>query len=228
VKACLRLLPGLLRQLFAFLQVESEDIRAAVGSALVALAEGCLTTTVSLEQSQEPLQEISELALQGLTTRYQLAWREVFRFIGALFLSLRWKADPLFLDTIKIIEAMRSKEGFEGKAEAEAVIGAAIEGVGPASVLKILPLNLERQGPTNPGRAWLLPILKAHVKHTRLGHFKEYFVPLSERLYQKVIEGESNPTKTMELKVLETVVEQIWSLLPSYCNVPIDLEKVWI
>jgi len=208
--------------------VESEDIRAAVGSALVALAEGCLTTTVSLEQSQEPLQEISELALQGLTTRYQLAWRDVFRFIGALFLSLRWKADPLFLDSIKIIEAMRSKEGFEGKAEAEAVIGAAIEGVGPASVLKIIPLNLERQGPTNPGRAWLLPILKAHVKNTRLGHFKEYFVPLSERLYQKVIEGESNQTKTMELKVLETVVEQIWSLLPSYCNLPIELEKVWI
>jgi ribosomal RNA-processing protein 12 len=79
----------------------------------------------------------------------------------------------------------------------------------------------------NPGRAWLLPILKTHVKNTELGHFSGYFVPLSERLYQKVIEGETVKAKTMEVKILETVVEQIWALLPSYCEFPTDLAKVF-
>jgi hypothetical protein len=72
----------------------------------------------------------------------------------------------------------------------------------------------------------LLPILKSHVKNTELSHFSGYFVPLSERLYQKVIDGETVKTKTMEVKILETVVEQIWALLPSYCDLPTDLEKV--
>lgn len=81
----------------------------------------------------------------GLTTRYQLAWREVFRFLGALFLALRERANPLFLDAIKVVDGMRATEGFEGKAEAEAVIGAAVTGVGPEAVLKVLPLNLENE-----------------------------------------------------------------------------------
>lgn len=184
------------------------------------------------------LQAVAEIAMQGLTTRYQLAWREIFRFIGALFLGLRDRADPLFLDAIKVIERMRGTGGFEGKAEADEVIGAAITGVGPAAVLKVLPLNLENQGyywpmdtvnnrSGNPGRAWMLPILKASVKNTQLGHFSSYFVPLSEQLYQRVLVSEKNKGKTMEVKILETVIEQIWALLPTYCDLPTDLMKVF-
>ena len=188
--------------------------------------------------ADEALQAVAEIAMQGLTARYQLAWQEVFRFIGALFLGLRDRADPLFLDAIKVVEGMRGTDGFEGKAEAEAVIGAAITGVGPAAVLKALPLNLENQGHSksmdkgnsrsgNPGRAWMLPILKASVKNTQLGHFSSYFVPLSERLYQRVLASEKNKAKTMEVKILETMVEQIWALLPTYCDLPTDLTKVY-
>ena len=104
-----------------------------------------MSAETSPEVQDEAYQTIAELAMQGLTTRYQLAWREVFRFVGATFLALRQKADPLFLDTIKIIEGMRARDRFEGKSEAEAVIGAAITGVGPAAVLKVIPLNLENQ-----------------------------------------------------------------------------------
>lgn len=143
---CLRRIPNLLRQIFPFLQAESQNVREAVGSTLVALAENCMSAETSPEIQDESFQAIAELTMQGLTTRYQLAWREVFRFIGAIFLGLRQNADPLFLDTIKIIDTMRARDGFEGKSEAEAVIGAAVTGVGPAAVLKIIPLNLEKQG----------------------------------------------------------------------------------
>jgi ribosomal RNA-processing protein 12 len=105
-----------------------------------------MSVETSTEIQDEAFQKISELAMQGLTTRYQLAWQEAFRFLGAIFLSVRQNADPLFLDTIKIVDAMRARDGFEGKSEAEAVIGAAITGVGPAAVLKIIPLNLDKHG----------------------------------------------------------------------------------
>ena len=142
---CLKRIPDLLRQIFPFLHADSPDVRDAVGSTLVAIAENCMSVETSAEMQDEAFQKISELAMQGLTTRYQLAWREVFRFVGAIFLSVRQNADPLFLDTIKIVDAMRARDGFEGKSEAEAVIGAAITGVGPAAVLKIIPLNLDKQ-----------------------------------------------------------------------------------
>jgi ribosomal RNA-processing protein 12 len=143
---CLKKLPDLFRQVFPFLEAEVENTREAVGSALVSLVQNCLSVDASPEVLDETLQAVSEIALQGLTMRYQLAWREVFRFIGASFIVLKRNADPLFMDTIKIIDSMRAKEGFEGKSEAEAVIGAAITGVGPAAVLKVLPLNLETPG----------------------------------------------------------------------------------
>ena len=233
---CLRRVPDLLHQIFPFLLVESQNVREAVGSTFVALAENCMSAKTSPETQVESFQAIAEWAMQGLTMRYQLAWREVFRFVGAIFLAARQSADPLFMDALKMIETMRARDGFEGKAEAEAVIGAAIAGVGPAAVLKVIPLNLERQGyissdiandsPGSPGRAWLLPILKTSVKNTQLAHFSGYFVPLSERIYQKVIDGAATNVKTMEVKVLETVVEQIWALLLSYCDLPTDLDKV--
>jgi len=143
---CLKRIPDLLQQIFPFLQSESQPVREAVGSTLVALAENCMAAETSPEVQDEAFQAIAELAMQGLTTRYQLAWREVFRFVGAIFLALRQNANPLFLDTIKIIDGMRARDGFEGKSEAEAVIGAAITGVGPAAVLTVIPLNLENQG----------------------------------------------------------------------------------
>lgn len=142
---CLKRIPELLQHIFPFLQSESLSVREAVGSTLVAIAENCMSAETSPEVQDEAFQAIAELAMQGLTTRYQTAWREVFRFVGAIFLALRHNADPLFLDTIKIIEGMRARDGFEGKSEAEAVIGAAITGVGPAAVLRIIPLNLENQ-----------------------------------------------------------------------------------
>ena len=232
----LKSIPNLLRQIFPFLQSENESLQEAVGSTLVALAENCMDGDTSPEIQDEAYASIAEFAMQGLTTRYQIAWKQVFRFIGAIFLSLRQNADPLFLDTIKVIDTMRARHGFEGKSEAEAVIGAAIAGVGPASILKIIPLNLEHQGylssvpffshgsPGKPGRAWILPILKSHIKNTELQHFSDYFLPMSERIYQKVLDLDEK--RTMEVKVLETLVEQIWALLPSYCDLPTDLEKV--
>jgi ribosomal RNA-processing protein 12 len=113
---------------------------------LVVLSEHCLSSEdAAPEIADEMLQAVAEMAMLGLTTRYQLAWREVFQFLGALFLALRERANPLFLDAIKVVDGMRAIGGFEGKAEAEAVIGAAVTGVGPEAVLKVLPLNLENQ-----------------------------------------------------------------------------------
>jgi Ribosomal RNA-processing protein 12, HEAT repeats len=82
--------------------------------------------------------------------------------------------------------------------------------------------------PDDPGRAWLLPILRDNIENTNLGHFIRHFVPMSERLYERALEREDGMQKTMESKVLETLVQQIWGLLPGYFDMPLDFPEVLV
>lgn len=115
---------------------------------------------------------------------------------------------------------------------------------GPGSLLEILPLNLnldnqdEPHSKSNPeqepGRAWLLTVLK--VFNSSLGHFKSYFVPLSERLLEKKrdalkLSSNKNQTDTkfkerclLQIKIYDSLIDQVWRLLPAYCDLPWDLE----
>jgi ribosomal RNA-processing protein 12 len=144
--------------------------------------------------------------------------------MGSMFDGLRWRADPILADVVRTIGELRGNDSFTGKKEADEIIGKAIRAMGPESVLKILPLNLANPKAGQPGRAWMLPILRDYVSNTNLQHFKTEFVPLSELMFQRVIDnGETE--KTMEVKIFETLVQQIWAVLPGYCDLPLDLAE---
>lgn len=128
---------------------------------------------------------------------------------------------------VKTIGELRGNDSFSGKKEADAVLSQAIRAMGPDHVLEILPLNLTKPVPGQPGRAWLLPILRDSVTNTRLAHFRSELVPLSEVMFQRVVDH-GNAPKTMEIKIYETVVNQVWSILPGYCDLPLDLMEVSI
>ncbi len=156
--------------------------------------------------------------------KYQAAWLETFNVLGAMFDSLRWSAAPFLLGVTRTIGEMRGNDSFTGKQEADEVLGKAIRAMGPEAVLNVLPLNLAKPVRGQPGRAWLLPLLRDYVANTNLAHFKSEFIPLSELMFQRVLDhGEAE--KTMEIKIYETVVHQIWSILPGYCDLPLDLKE---
>ncbi|CRK33337.1 hypothetical protein BN1708_001025, partial [Verticillium longisporum] len=94
-------------------------------------------------------------------------------------------------------------DSFGGKKEADDVIGRAI-----------------RAG--QPGRAWMFPLLHDYVSNTNLAHFRAEMVPLSELMFQRVLDH-GDAAKTMEVKIYETLVQQIWATLPGYCDLPLDL-----
>ncbi len=41
------------------------------------------------------------------------------------------------------------------------------------------------------------------------------------------VQDHSQADKTMEIKIYETVVQQIWSILPGYCDLPLDLQHAF-
>jgi ribosomal RNA-processing protein 12 len=219
-------LPELFDLVCGYLTSPSHNIRVSASECLISFFANCILDSVILEPSiydEKTLEKIAGQASDLLSVKYQTAWKEVFDALAALFDALRWRGDPYLLPIVKAIGDLRGNDAFQGKKEADEVLGHAIRNIGPKAFLGVLPHNLIKPRSGQPGRAWLLPLLRDHVSNTELAHFKADLVPLSEVMYQRVIDHGSSE-KTMETKIFETVVQQVWATLPGYCDLPLDLE----
>ncbi|KAL8710699.1 MAG: hypothetical protein Q9220_004717 [cf. Caloplaca sp. 1 TL-2023] len=218
-------LPELFHMVSEFLSSASHDIRVSASECLISFLVNCVPKNTVIEPSifdEKTWENLAQMAENLLSVEYQAAWMEVFQVQAAFLKALRWRAFPLARNVISTIGELRASASFNGQKEADAVLGQAIESMGPAAFMEILPLNLLVSRKENPGRAWLLPILRDSVTNTNLAHFRSEFVPLSEAMYQRVIQdGESK--RTVEIKIFETVVRQAWALFPGYCNTPLDI-----
>ncbi|KAI1945339.1 pre-rRNA processing protein [Ophidiomyces ophidiicola] len=218
-------LPELFDLVASFLSSSSHNIRISASECLVSFLANCIPASVIVEPSIYDEKTLEKLAKTGtglLSMKYQTAWAEVFNVLTAMFEALKWRADPILTDIVRTIGGIRGNDSFHGKKEADKVLGAAVEAMGPETILGILPLNITRQKAGEPGRVWLLPILRDYVSNTRLSYFRSEFVPLSESLFQKVLEY-GNAEKTVEVKIFETLVQQTWATLPGFCVLPLDV-----
>ena len=218
-------LPEVFSKVAGFLDSPSHNIRLSTSECLISLLHNCIPNTVILGPSifdEKLLEKIAETLATLLGVKYQSAWMEVFNVLSSTFDVLRWRSTPLLLPIVKTIGDLRANDAFAGKEKADAVLSKAIHAIGPDNVLQVLPLNLAKPTPGQSGRAWLLPLIRDAVHNTRLAHFKAELVPLSEAMFQKVLDHGSTE-KTMEIKIYETLVNQIWSCFPGYCNLPLDL-----
>jgi len=222
-------LPDLFNKVSSFLTSSSHNIRISASECLISLLNTCIPDSVLLEPSimdDKTLEKVAKTLQDMLSVKYQPAWMEVFNVMTAAFEVLRWRAHPLLDGVVRSIGDLRGNDSFAGKKEADAVLAAAIRASGPDNVLLILPLNLAKPVAGQPGRAWMLPLIRDSVSNARLAHFRSEMVPLSETMFQRVLNHGQAP-KTMDIKIFETVVSQIWACLPGYCELPLDLRDVF-
>lgn len=218
-------LPDIFKFIAAFLSSSSLAIRISSSECLISFLENCIPKSVLLEPSlfdQKVLEKLGNIALELLSVKHQAAWLQIFKVLSSIFDCLNWQAENIMLDVVKTVGDLRENNSFDGKSEADYVIGRAIHTIGPEAVLKVLPLNLVSTKKGQNGRAWILPLLRDNVHNSHLKHFKQVFIPLSETMFQRVIDH-NNSEKTMEIKIFEAIVQQIWALFPGYCDLPLDL-----
>ncbi|KAJ5081915.1 hypothetical protein NUU61_010179 [Penicillium alfredii] len=218
-------LPGLFQLIAGFLASPSHNIRVSASECLISFLHNCIPGSVIVEPSiydEKTLEKLARAAIDLLSVKYQAAWMEVFNVCAAMFDCFKWRSSPFLDNIVTTIGELRSNESFHGKKEADRVLGSAIQAMGPAAVLEILPLNIIEQKSGQPGRVWLLPILRDNVTNTDLRHFRAEMVPLSEALYQKVVNFKA-AEKSVEVKIFETLIQQTWGILPGYCALPLDL-----
>lgn len=76
-----------------------------------------------------------------------------------------------------------------------------------------------------PGRAHLLPLIRARTTNDSIAFFASYFRPLSERIFERKVNSE-DAGRAAEAKVWEVIVAQIWDCFSGFCEIPRDLKEV--
>ncbi|KAN0061991.1 pre-rRNA processing protein [Thecaphora frezii] len=233
----------------------SPHVRAAGRDALCAMVRYCVSDDAIAEAirshgSAEPksafLQMIQSLedALGRQSLQYVHSRPEILAILTAIIGRLRHKyidgadsskgrkaaAGLLTFHLVRQVADMRSQPSFDHREHADAVISTAVEVCGPRMVLEALPLNLFGEHGGN-GRAWLLPLMRTKITNAELSHFTEYFVPLSETLFNKRAEaqqgGADGVARPVEAKMWEALTEQVWACFPAYCDMPVDLPEAF-
>ncbi|GAM87778.1 hypothetical protein ANO11243_058060 [Dothideomycetidae sp. 11243] len=222
-------LPDLFGSVSRYLSSSSHNIRVSASECLVSFLSNCIPASIILQPSimdEKVFERLAKAAEGLLSIKYQAAWMEVFNVVSAMFEHFKWRSNPTLRNTLKAVGDLRSNDAFAGKKEADTVISTAIRYAGADFVLEVLPLNLMKPQPGQLGRAWMLPLMRGAVKNTWLAQFRADLVPLSEFMFQRVLDH-GKADKTMEIKIFETIVQQIWATLPGYCDLPIDLTEAF-
>lgn len=232
-------LPQIFKVVVQFLDSESNSIHVSATQCLVALCTTAITPKVLLlgtDKASKKQYEASEVILKELATvvfgllniKYQSSWKEIMSVVVAMFDQLRWRADPHLINCFRVVGTLRSDESLsDGRQETDAVVAAAIRNLGPERVLELFPLNIS--GNTNqPGRAWLLPLLRDNVQFANLKFFSSDMVNLAGKLEADISsvddKGKATPAVAMKIKIYETLIDQIWSIFPKFCDLPFNLQ----
>lgn len=239
-ESCISKLPTVLPIVASYLSSESKDIYSSASQCLIAIVSQSIPDKFLLQPSptngitgeiyetvDDAITYISKMIEDILfSIKYQNATKEILEFTTATILKLRSRANPDFLDVLKNVGDWRTNEtdNFPYNKEAEDVIAASISSMGPEVVLSVLPLNLTGEN-GGPGRAWLLPLLRDNVRFAELDFYKNSILPNIEFFDTKI--EQSNNKESINSKIFQTIVDQIWSLLPHFCDLPKDLTSAF-
>ncbi|TFK53636.1 NUC173-domain-containing protein [Heliocybe sulcata] len=229
--------------IWPFLESSDAPTRTAAAQSMQMLAQcftsALITAAVKEAVATEHKSTVGKIVVDARKALDALAFArsipEVLLVNAALFENLRYRPDgsrttptaaqSLMLPTVQKIAELRVKKNFEFKEAADTTLGVAMSVLGPQVLLETIPLNIEpadRQAGREP-RAFLLPLL-SQPHPSPLKYFIDYFVPLSERMfdYQQTAESEG---RQAEAKVWSVLVSQIWSGLVGYCYGTLDLQE---
>ena len=169
------------------------------------------------------INKLSETFCEFLTVRYTNCTKEILNILAAAFRKFKFRSHPALDKPLQIVDSWRvneKQETMELVSEIELVIGSAITAIGPDVVLNILPLNLNNEIANQPGRAWLLPLLRDYTRNAKLSIFITDLLPVAKDFESKL---DSFPKESVQLRIYQTIIDQIWSTLPHFAELPIDL-----
>ncbi|KAH7851218.1 hypothetical protein Vadar_008734 [Vaccinium darrowii] len=154
--------------------------------------------------------------------RYAAVWDMSFQVASTMFDKLGVYSSYLLKDTLKNLADMQKlpDEEFPFRKQLNECIGSALGAMGPETFLSIVPLKLEDED-LSEANVWLFPILKQYIVGARLDFFTESILATVEILRKKS-QALNQEGRTYSSRSVDGHVYSLWSLLPSFCNYPLD------
>ncbi|RWS27747.1 RRP12-like protein [Leptotrombidium deliense] len=216
----LRQIPKLVKASTACWLSDASDVFTAVEDCLEAIITVCLRE-VANQISINAMREVFSSLEKCLSYQYVNAWGSLFHVFALLFEVFGPQYPEAFKSILKNLSELRESYGFKFISELESAIGYAVKYMGTETVLEAIPLTLDLET-LNLNRSWLIPVLRDNVFAANLGLFASLFMSYSQQIEHKIEELNKSGNST-QTKICEVLNDQIWSLLPSFCNKPKDL-----
>ncbi|KAL0346791.1 UNVERIFIED_CONTAM: RRP12-like protein [Sesamum calycinum] len=155
-----------------------------------------------------------------LSYHYEAVWDMSFQIVSTMFDKLGKHSFYFMKEALKSLADMQKlPDGdFAFRKQLHECVGTALGAMGPEDFLNILPLNLED---LSGGNLWLFPILKQYTVGAHLSFFTKSILPMVGEMKRKsaMLEQEG---KIQSARGVDGIVYSLWSLLPSFCNYPVD------
>ncbi|KAK6147593.1 hypothetical protein DH2020_018505 [Rehmannia glutinosa] len=152
----------------------------------------------------------------------EAVWDMSFQIVSTMFDKLGKYSSYFLKETLNSLADMQKlPDGdFAFRKQLHECIGSALAAMGPEIFLSLLPLNLEVQD-LSESNLWLFPILKQYTVCAHLSFFTKSILPTVAEMKRKsaVLEQEG---KMYSARSVDGIVYSLWSLLPSFCNYPVD------
>ncbi|KAK9064093.1 hypothetical protein SSX86_017965 [Deinandra increscens subsp. villosa] len=234
-QACVVKLPVVFTALTVILASEHEEPLAVAMEALKSLIHACIDETLikqgvdqirasGMVRKSAPaiIERLCAIVESLLDYRFAAVWDMSFQVMAAMFDKLGEFSSCFLKGALKSLEDIQKlpDEDFPYRKHLHDCIGVAVVALGPETFLKFLPLNIEAQDPSDVN-VWLFPILKQNIVGARLSFFNESLLDSIGLLKLKSAKHKQEG-RIHSARSVDSLVHLLWSLLPSFCNYPVD------
>uniref|UniRef100_A0A2P2LQ88 Uncharacterized protein n=1 Tax=Rhizophora mucronata TaxID=61149 RepID=A0A2P2LQ88_RHIMU len=157
-----------------------------------------------------------------LDYQYSAIWDMVFQVVSVMFDKLGFYSSYFTRGILMNLADMQRMpdEDFLYRKQLHECLGSALGAMGPETFLSILPLNLEADD-LSEVNVWLFPILKKYTVGAHLSFYTETVLGMIGTMRQKSRQLEL-AGRIVSARSIDAVAYSLWSLLPSFCNYPVD------
>ncbi|MCE3050388.1 hypothetical protein HAX54_047111 [Datura stramonium] len=233
---CVVKLPVIFNSLSDVLGSEHEEAIRAALEALKGLIHECIDENMikqgvdNISSSNKDMRRSGPTIIEKicatieslLTYHYAAVWDMSFQVVVAMFDKLGCYSSHLLKGTLQSLADMQKlpDEDFPYRRQLHECVGSAVGAMGPESFLTLLPLKLDEQD-LSETNIWLLPILKQNIVGAHLSFFTNSILSMVGAMKQRsaMLEREG---KIYSARTIDGIVYSLWSLLPSFCNYPVD------
>ncbi|XP_022120685.2 RRP12-like protein [Pieris rapae] len=200
------------------------EVNSASTNALKAILLDCVKPAVESEESllkhKAHIEGIFKAIGTGLDNPFNQAIKHVILTIAVCFEIGNDKIAFALGPLLKKLNDRRESHNFFNEKEAEYATGCAIKSLGPEFVLNIIPIRVDDT--INLDRSWLLPVLKEKITNSNIKFFATEILELATFCRRKSRElADANDISGSH--TYELLCNQLWALLPSFCNNPKDI-----